>query len=73
MNDIDTTYSDVEIIRVGVARIAAEAHDDETAHVHEDALHVAVLRAIAAGAPNAQTLAVEALKTVGLDFSRWCG
>lgn len=62
----------VEEIRKAVEEIAAEARDFEVAHGDEDSLHVSVLEAIAAGAPNAQELAREALKTLDLKFARYC-
>lgn len=62
-----------DIIREAVARISAERHDDERAHGHEDALYLAVLTAIAQGAPNPQALAAEAIRTQEIDFSRWTG
>lgn len=46
--------------------------DDEVAHSCEDAIHQAVLRAIADGAPNAKELAEAALKTLRFTFARWC-
>jgi len=46
--------------------------DDEQQHSYEDALHKDVLREVAAGAENSQELAIEALKTVDLNFDRWC-
>ena len=58
-----------------VARIAALAGDAERQHSFEDALHVEVLRAIAAGnltAEQARELAAEALRTTELGFERWC-
>jgi len=59
-------------VRLRVAAIEA-AHDDyEMAHSDEDSLHHDVLRAIAAGAPNAAELAAEALRTLELDFPRYC-
>ena len=71
--DLDLHATDrVDIVREAVVRIASVAGDDETAHGYEDELHVAVLRAIAAGAPDAAALATEALRTRDLDFARWC-
>lgn len=63
---------DLEEIRTRVARIEANRDDDETAHSQEDDLYTDVLRAIADGAPNASELAREALRTVDIDFARWC-
>ena len=47
--------------------------DDECAHSEEDRIHQLVLKAIANGdalLPN--QCAREALKTLDLDFERWC-
>lgn len=56
-----------------VAAIAAEAHDDETAHAAEDALWESVLRHIASGKANdPQRLALAALETTKIGFQRWC-
>ena len=60
------------IVREAVARINGIRHDDEVAHGHEDVLYVAVLQAIAGGAPDAAALAAEALRTQEIDFARWC-
>lgn len=59
-------------VRARVAAIEAGKHDDERAHGNEDALWADVLAAIAQGADNSQALAVEALKTTGIHFARWC-
>jgi hypothetical protein len=53
-----------------VAAIAAQQDDWEEAHKMEDKLHSEVLASIAAGHPNAQALAVAALKSADLDFPR---
>ena len=50
----------------------AERHDDETAHSKEDALYKAVLETIAHGAANPSQLAMAALGTKEIEFSRWC-
>lgn len=55
-----------------LTRIDAIKRDDESAHSLEDALHVKVLRAIADGSPNAKELALAALKTLDIEFCRWC-
>jgi hypothetical protein len=49
-------------------------HDDgEAAHGQEDRLHKRVLRAIAEGAcDDPAGCAAEALKTLEIDFARWC-
>ena len=62
----------VEKVRAEVERITAIAGDDECAHSAEDDLHQAVLTAIARGEGPAQELAAEALKTLHVDFERWC-
>lgn len=46
--------------------------DDPAAHAGEDALHQAVLQAIADGtAEDPAAMAALALETTGFDFSRW--
>ncbi len=48
--------------------------DDESAHAMEDDLHQGVLGAIAEGkADDPKGMALEALKTISIDFARWCG
>ncbi|WP_303985888.1 hypothetical protein [Niallia circulans] len=59
--------------RVEDIRQVAEAEDDETAHGMEDELYAEVLKAIANGVDNPEKLATEALKTLEIEFSRWCG
>lgn len=56
-----------------VDAIAAKADDPEGAHYDEDALHVAVLEAIATGDHDgaAADLARAALRTREFDFARW--
>lgn len=58
-----------------VARRLAEIHatrgDDESAHGMEDSLRADVLAAIAAGTPDARTLAAAALRSDQIDFARW--
>lgn len=63
---------DASSVRGRVEAIAAVSHDAERAHSEEDELHLAVLRAIADGAPGAADLAREALRASELSFSRWC-
>lgn len=49
--------------------------DDEEGHACEDRLHTAVLRAIASGGLSGEfcgELAREALKTLDIEFARWC-
>ena len=55
-----------------VRAITGCAGDDEAAHGLEDALHLDVLAAIAEGAPYAAELAMQALATQRIRFSRWC-
>lgn len=62
----------VQDIADKIAEIKAEANDDESAHCDEDDLHLAVLKAIADGAPNPAELAAEAIKTREIRFWRWC-
>jgi hypothetical protein len=62
----------VDEVRERVEKIRAMAGDDEAAHSEEDGLHQDVLAAIADGAEFAPALAAEALKTVDIDFARWC-
>ncbi len=53
--------------------IANLVDDDEKAHGLEDDLHQAVLKAIADGTATDPTeCARRALKTLSLDFARWC-
>jgi len=59
-------------VRSEVGSIREMSDDDEAAHTAEDRLHKAVLVAIAAGAPNAAGLASAALKTLDIEFQRWC-
>ncbi len=68
-----------EYVKQKVAEIAALRGDDERAHSREDALFVEVLREIAkgeiAGFPDKAEpweLAQEALRTLDIEFSRWC-
>jgi len=48
--------------------------DHEAAHGLEDGLHVEVLKHVAEQSSDvaARALAAEALKTLDLDFERWC-
>ncbi len=52
--------------------IAASVGDDEGAHIEEDSLRNDILVAIAGGDANPVGLAMIALKTNDLNFSRWC-
>lgn len=56
---------------IDMAKKYAALGDNEYAHVFEKDAWEAALAAIAAGAPNAQELAQEALKTQSIDFARW--
>ncbi len=60
---------DVGAVVDAIKRLAG---DDEVAHSLEDDLHVAVLRLVAAGHPEARELAAAALETVDVDFARHC-
>lgn len=63
----------VDDVKKYVADIDAMRDDDENAHSLEDELHVAVLKAIADGeCTDPVGCATEALKTLFIDFSRWC-
>jgi len=63
----------IDEIKERVERIKACGGDYEAAHEHEDALHKDVLRAIRDGECEApQACAAEALKTLELDFIRYC-
>lgn len=70
--DLGVTQMDVKEVEARVEAIRENRDDDESAHGQEDELHQDVLRAIAAGAPNAQELAKAALETTVINFSRWC-
>ncbi|RLU81209.1 hypothetical protein CTZ27_33160 [Streptomyces griseocarneus] len=61
----------VEDVAHRLAEIAHHQDDDEVAHGLEEQLHSDVLRAIAAGAPDAQILAAAALRSETIDFARW--
>ena len=53
--------------------IRATRADDEMAHSYEDALHQDVLAAIARGdCQDPAKAAKAALRTVKIDFARWC-
>lgn len=55
-----------------VESIKSERRDYESAHSDEDELHVAVLKEVAAGNPEAREMAREALKTLDIKFARYC-
>ena len=62
----------IKQIKSAVSEIADLAkHDPEVAHAREVALLKEVLRVIAQGAPDAQELAVEAIKACEIDYERW--
>ncbi len=62
----------VEKVREWVERIRLEAMgDSERAHGSEDTLYEEVLKAVAAGEPNAAEMAREALATKSIEFNRW--
>lgn len=65
------TTKDIEG-RVAAIKQQAAEHDDESAHILEDALWQVVMEAIADGDPNASRLAAAALKTKDIKFARWC-
>ena len=62
----------IEEVRQAVQAVKDKSDDAEVAHGAEDALHQNVLDEIANGNPNAVELAREALKTIDLNFARWC-
>jgi hypothetical protein len=59
----------LEDVQSRVHQIRAAADDDERAHALEDDLHRDVLRYFA---ETGSQIAIEALKTLDIDFSRWC-
>lgn len=59
----------VEEVRERLAIIRREADDDERAHALEDELHQDVLHYIAS---TGNSIAIEALKSLDIEFSRWC-
>ena len=62
-----------ESIRRALAYIESTRADDEAAHGAEDALHKAVLLAIADGtASDPAACARETLRTIEIEFARWC-
>lgn len=62
--------TDVERV---VAAIRTERRDPEAAHGGEDALYEAVLRAIASGeTDDPAAIAAAALKSLTVEFPRWC-
>jgi hypothetical protein len=67
MKTIQDVKDDIEAIK----HYACNKNDPEMAHGMEDDMFIDVLRAIADGAPDAQELAREAIKSVLLDYPRW--
>lgn len=61
----------VDEIHATVAHIRTISDDDEAAHVEEDMLWLATLRAISALGGEAGALALAAIETTTIDFSRW--
>ncbi len=62
-------------VRKCVEGIKALAGDPEAAHGAEDALFIAVLEEIAGGCQHCESstyLCREALKTLQINFERWC-
>jgi hypothetical protein len=63
----------VEDVQARLADVIASAGDSEVAHSMEDSLHFDVLKAIASGqAEDPVTMAELAIRTQGIEFSRWC-
>ena len=62
----------LEEIKKRIDEIKSVADDDERAHALEDQLHRDVLFAIAGCAQNANDLAMAALRTLYIEFNRWC-
>ena len=62
----------LEQVEARVKEIEAARGDDEIAHGMEDTLRGDVLRSVAAGVYNASALAIAALETDQIIFSRWC-
>lgn len=70
----DSTRDDgSDELRALVARclLAAQANDDEEAHIAEDRLRRRALELIAGGHPDPIAIAGIALATEALDFQRW--
>lgn len=62
----------VEGVRARAEVIRQLENADARCHQLEDELRREVLKAIAAGHPDAQRLAQEALLTDHIEFDRWC-
>ena len=63
--------TDIEELRLRLAEIDATSGDVEGAHKAENQLHWDVLAGIAGGVPNAQEMALEALRTLEIVKARW--
>jgi len=59
-------------VRIDEIKEVSHIGDHEKAHSLEDELYRDVLVAICKGTPNYKQLALMALQTQKLDFSRWC-
>lgn len=59
----------VEEVQQRLTIIRRTADDDEQAHALEDELHQDVLKYFAA---TGNSVAAEALKSLDIEFSRWC-
>ena len=68
----DNPKQNIRQIRETIAKIDAIKRDYEAAHSMEDELLECTLRMIAAGAPNPQEMATEALRVKYLKFLRVC-
>lgn len=63
----------IDEVKDRLAKIDYAKHDDQYAHSLEDELHQDVLLAIATfDCGNPAALAKEALKTLDINFYRWC-
>lgn len=71
--ELDVPINSPEDVRRVVEIIRRNDDNDENMHSWEDDLYEEVLRAVASGALGAREMAVEALKTQEIEFSRWKG
>jgi hypothetical protein len=63
----------IQTVIAAVAEVRAKASDGEVAHNAEDDLYRLVLRSISDGTcDDPAACAREALKTLDIDFARWC-
>lgn len=62
----------LKMVKTEVKNIRTVRLDSEDAHAKEDQLYQAVLKEIALGHVQAQSLAIAALKTRQIKFERWC-